>query len=104
MHIGQSVTYVDRNGACHPASVTAITGAGASGYKQLSLTYSRGAATDVLHVGDVPRLRHCWTLDASTIAPVTPTSEPQPETLTVTEEIPEPPRRKRGVFGKEVED
>ena len=56
MRAGKSVTYVDKSGRKHNATVTAVTGTGLSGYKVLSLEYVIGkrsvAIEDAPHEGD----------------------------------------------------
>lgn len=65
MRPGVAVTYMVR-GTAYPATVTAVVGSGASGYKRLDLSYGDEQATDVPHVTDATEGQARWTL----VAPV----------------------------------
>lgn len=53
-------------GTSAPATITAVTGAGPSGFKTLNLdAEGRGAQTDVLHQSDAAPGAACWHFDGT---------------------------------------
>jgi hypothetical protein len=60
MRAGGSVTYVDQRGVLHPATITEVSGTGASGAKLLDLTGDSFTATDVPHRDDAEKGAAYW--------------------------------------------
>lgn len=81
MRISDHVTYLTGNGERAAATVTAVTGAGASGWKTLTLHLSDGASvSDVAHHGDAAEGEGYWVF-ADEAAP----SQPAVDALRVEE-------------------
>lgn len=95
MRIGDRVTYVESKTKRHPATVTAIVGAGASNWKRLDLSYAGKTPTelltaaDVAHAGDQAEGEGYWLLATETEEPPERRAEPekQPITMAIAQEI-----------------
>ena len=69
MKIHQRVTYQDAKGKIHAATVTEVSGTGASGYKTLDLTFDGGTAKNVPHSVDHGKGEGFWLLETETEMP-----------------------------------
>lgn len=66
MRIGDRVTYVDPRGKRHAATITAVPGTGASGFKTLNVAFDGGNADEVVHGRDRVKGAGYWLLATET--------------------------------------
>lgn len=62
MKIGNRVAFVDAKGDRHQATITEVSGTGASGYKMLDLSFGDSEAKNVAHAGDQEPGEGFWLL------------------------------------------
>ena len=98
MQINQRVTFIDAKGKSHAATITEVSGTGASGYKLLDLTFDGGTAANVPHAGDRGPKEGFWLLETETDVPPDRRApiEKQPKALAEAEasgNLPESDRR-----------
>ena len=62
MKVGDRVMYRAADGRVAEAVVSAVVGAGGSGYKMLDLSVGADTFKGVLHIGDVGLSGACWAL------------------------------------------
>lgn len=82
MRINDKVGLFDENGNRHSATITAVPGTGASGFKTLNLTYREAGETveekDVPHQNDAGSGEAFWIEKGASLKPE-PESEPAPK-------------------------